>query len=154
MRGTRSVALDSSSFARSLIHRVIAASAGPPVGGLYLNPPSSGGLCEGVMTMPWAAPDGRPRLGVRIACEIAEGGAPVGSIDHGLGAVCGEPFHGCPEGRLRERVRILADEERTGDVLADSVLADGLSDRQDVRLVERAAERRASVTAGAEADAL
>ena len=51
-------------------------------------------------------------------------------------------------------MRILADEERTSDVLADSVLADGLSDRQDVRLVERAAERRALVTAGAEADAL
>jgi hypothetical protein len=31
--------------------------AGPPCGGLYLMPPSSGGLCEGVMTMPSASPD-------------------------------------------------------------------------------------------------
>jgi hypothetical protein len=31
-------------------------SAGPPLGGLYLKPPSSGGLCEGVITMPSAEP--------------------------------------------------------------------------------------------------
>ena len=33
-------------------------SAGPPLGGLYLKPPSSGGLCEGVMTMPSASASG------------------------------------------------------------------------------------------------
>ena len=32
------------------------------VGGLYLNPPSCGGLCEGVMTMPSASPVLRLRL--------------------------------------------------------------------------------------------
>ncbi len=35
---------------------------GPPFVGLYLNPPSSGGLCEGVMTMPSARCSGRERL--------------------------------------------------------------------------------------------
>jgi len=34
----------------------------PPFGGLYLKPPSSGGLCDGVMTMPSANPLPRPRL--------------------------------------------------------------------------------------------
>ena len=41
---------------------VVAVSAGPPAGGLYLKPPSSGGLCEGVMTTPSASPLVRPRL--------------------------------------------------------------------------------------------
>jgi hypothetical protein len=34
----------------------IAAALAPPFGGLYLKPPSSGGLCEGVMTIPSARP--------------------------------------------------------------------------------------------------
>ena len=45
-------------------------SAGPPWGGLYLKPPSPGGLCDGVTTMPSAVPRPPPRLWVRIACEI------------------------------------------------------------------------------------
>ena len=43
-----------SRFARFSIHFVAVVSAGPPFGGLYLKPPSSGGLCEGVITMPSA----------------------------------------------------------------------------------------------------
>ena len=49
-------------LARSSIHLVTCVSAGPPCGGLYLIPPSSGGLCEGVITMPSLWPDARPRL--------------------------------------------------------------------------------------------
>ena len=48
--------------------------AGPPSGGLYLNPPSEGGLCEGVTTMPSAreaSSAALPRLCTRIACETA-----------------------------------------------------------------------------------
>ena len=45
-----------------LDHRVAPVSAGPPLGGLYLKPPSSGGLCDGVMTTPSARPAARPRL--------------------------------------------------------------------------------------------
>ena len=57
---------------------VASESAGPPCGGLYLNPPSLGGLCDGVTTMPsarpvWAGipstPVILPRLAVRMACE-------------------------------------------------------------------------------------
>ena len=39
-------------LARFSIQLVAVVSAGPPLGGLYLKPPSSGGLCDGVMTMP------------------------------------------------------------------------------------------------------
>ena len=59
------------SFAAASIQRVVAVSAGPPCGGLYLNPPSSGGLCDGVITMPSARPAVRPRLWVRIAWDTA-----------------------------------------------------------------------------------
>src|SRR3546814_10571150 len=44
-------------------------SAGPPFVGLYLKPPLSGGLCEGVMTMPSARPLVRPRLCTRRSEE-------------------------------------------------------------------------------------
>ena len=71
IRGIRSSLPDNHWFARSSIQRVTVVSAGPPVGGLYLKPPSSGGLCDGVMTIPSASCDVRPRLWVRIACEIA-----------------------------------------------------------------------------------
>ena len=40
---------------------VIFVSAGPPSGGLYLKPPSSGGLCDGVTTIPSARPSPLPR---------------------------------------------------------------------------------------------
>ena len=50
---------------------VASVSAGPPLGGLYLKPPSEGGLCEGVMTMPSAMPSTRPLLWVRIAWDSA-----------------------------------------------------------------------------------
>ena len=60
-----------SSFARFWIQEVASVSAGPPVGGLYLNPPSLGGLCDGVTTTPSARPSVRPRLWVRIAWDSA-----------------------------------------------------------------------------------
>ena len=60
----------SSALARASIHPVASVSAGPPCGGLYLMPPSSGGLCEGVTTMPSARPVVRPRLYTRMAREM------------------------------------------------------------------------------------
>ena len=45
----------SNSFARASTAFVMSLSAGPPCGGLYLKPPSRGGLCDGVMTMPSAS---------------------------------------------------------------------------------------------------
>ena len=58
-------------MARSWTQRVTSVSAGPPFGGLYLKPPSSGGLWEGVTTIPSARCSVRPRLWARIAREIA-----------------------------------------------------------------------------------
>ena len=56
-----------SSLARSCTRPVMSVPAGPPSGGLYLNPPSAGGLCDGVTQMPSAlAP---PALATRIARE-------------------------------------------------------------------------------------
>jgi hypothetical protein len=52
----------SSSLARSWTQPVTSVSAGPPLVGLYLKPPSAGGLCDGVMTMPSARCSRRPRL--------------------------------------------------------------------------------------------
>jgi hypothetical protein len=43
------------------IQPVTSLSAGPPLGGLHLNPPLPGGFCEGVVTMPSASPVVRPR---------------------------------------------------------------------------------------------
>ena len=51
-------------------------------------------------------------------------------------------------------MRVLADIEGAGDTLALAVVADRLGDRQDMRLVERAAKRRAPVAAGAETHSL
>ena len=51
-------------------------SAGPPLGGLYLKPPSSGGLCDGVTTIPSAS---RRQLSLgRFAVMIAWESAGVG----------------------------------------------------------------------------
>ena len=62
-------------FASSWTQRVTSVSAGPPLGGLYLKPPSSGGLCDGVTTIPSARRRQLSfgRLATRIACETAGG---------------------------------------------------------------------------------
>ena len=63
-----------SSLARFAIQLVASESAGPPCGGLYLKPPSWGGLCDGVITMPSASPSARfagSLFHFRIACERA-----------------------------------------------------------------------------------
>ena len=71
MRRTSRLPAASSSLAVRSIQAVASVSAGPPLVGLYLKPPSSGGLCDGVITMPSARPAFRPRLWTRMACEIA-----------------------------------------------------------------------------------
>jgi hypothetical protein len=70
MRFTPALPAAMSALARSWMTFVTSTSAGPPCGGLYLKPPSFGGLWEGVMTMPSARPSLRPRFQVRIACEM------------------------------------------------------------------------------------
>ncbi len=56
-----------SSLARFAIHEVASESAGPPCGGLYLKPPSAGGLWLGVTTMPSAWSPLPSALYLRIA---------------------------------------------------------------------------------------
>ncbi len=61
-------------LARAAIQPVASESAGPPCGGLYLKPPSAGGLWLGVTTMPSAtssSPCASSRFQRRIACESA-----------------------------------------------------------------------------------
>jgi len=140
------------SLARSSIHVVTSVSAGPPSGGLYLSPPSAGGLCDGVMMIPSAgAPavvgEDRPRDGRRR-------GRPVVALDDRAHPVGREHLQGRPLGRAGQAVRVLAHEERAVDPAAAAVVADGLGDRQDVRLGEGAPGGRPAVAAGAEADEL
>ena len=132
----------SSSLARSWIQRVTSVSAGPPLGGLYLKPPSSGGLCDGVMTMPSAKP--------LVAAAVVDQNRvrddrrrrhAVVALDDGLDAVGREHFERGALGRTGQRVRVLAQAERAVDFLAAAVIADGLGDGQDMGLGERAVQR-------------
>lgn len=60
--GTLFAAKAERAFAQASIHPVTSSPAGPPLGRLYLNSPLSGGLCDGVTTIPSASPLLRPRL--------------------------------------------------------------------------------------------
>ena len=131
-------------------------SAGPPSGGLYLKPPSSGGLC-----------DGRDHDAIGQACPRARG------CTSGWRAKA--PASACSRGRcrsssrrrwppaLRARWPMPARESACVSMARNSgpvvpcclpVFADGLRDRQDVVLVERERERRAAVPRCAERHAL
>ena len=73
-RRTPSSPAASNSLARSWINEVMSDPAGPPSGGLYLKPPSRGGLWLGVTTMPSARPGSvveRPALWRRMAWDTA-----------------------------------------------------------------------------------
>ena len=78
----------------------------------------------------------------------------VVALDHGRHVVGRQHLERGTLRRPRERVRVLAHVERTGDGLRLPVLADRLGDRQDVRLIERAAQGCSAVPAGPEADLL
>ncbi|CBL28219.1 hypothetical protein SY1_09680 [Fretibacterium fastidiosum] len=58
------------SLARRWIRDVISGDAGPPLGGSYLMPPSSGGLWDGVITRPSATAAPTSRLCARMAREM------------------------------------------------------------------------------------
>ena len=65
----------SSALARAAITLVASLSAGPPCGGLYLKPPSRGGLWDGVTTMPSAT---SAPVAVALCTTIARDTAGVG----------------------------------------------------------------------------
>src|SRR3954465_448147 len=118
MRRTSALSARRRALARSWTRDVTSVSAGPPVGGLYLKPPSSGGLCDGVMTMPSARGPPSWRLWGGIACEAAgcggggggeAGGGGVGPprrVHAHVDAVRGEHLHRRDGGGLRQRVRV------------------------------------------------
>ena len=148
-RGARSPA--------SAIQPVASVSAGPPCGGLYLNPPSRGGLCDGVTTMPSArpAPVVRPPLARRIACDTAGvGREAVGGVDEHRDVVRDQHLDRAHPGRLGQPVRVPAEEQRAVEALGRAVLADRLRGGQDVRLVERCVQARPAVPGRAERDLL
>ena len=90
-----------------------------------------------------------------MACEITGVGVtPSSRWMIGRRLVGRQHLERRPLRRRRERVRVLAHEQRPVDALGLPVVADRLRDRQDVRLGERAAQRRAAMPAGAEAHAL
>jgi hypothetical protein len=90
-----------------------------------------------------------------MAREITGVGVkPSSLLDHGLHAVAREDLERRALGGAGEGVRILAEKERPVDLLRAPVVADRLRHREDVGLVEGAAQRGAAVAAGAEAHAL
>ena len=165
-RRRRSPAPSSSRFASSWIQPVTSVSAGPPFGGLYLNPPSSGGLCDGVTTIPSASPArppapssdrgiARPRFATMIACETAGVGVNRSSdVDADVDAARDEHLERGRGGRLGQGVRVAAHEQRAVVAVRVPVAADRLGDREDVGLVEGATERRAAMAGRPEGDAL
>ena len=78
----------------------------------------------------------------------------VGGVHPHVHAVRDEDLQRGPERRLGQRVRIAADEQRPVRALTGAIAADRLGHRDDVRLVERAVERRAAMTGRPERDAL
>ena len=145
----------SNSFARFCTQSVTSVSAGPPLGGLYLKPPSSGGLCDGVMTMPSAKCSLRPRL-------YDEDGAgddrrwryTVVFLNDRVNAIRRQHFECSALRRRRNGMRILPHVDRTVDGLPSTVIADCLRDRQNVRFIKGAMKRRSAVPAGPEAHQL
>ena len=143
-------------FASSWIQRVTSVSAGPPLGGLYLKPPSSGGLCDGVTTIPSARPvvpapvrdedrerqrrrrrvavlRHRPARRRRSATSTSSAVRQAGSES----ACVSRPMNSGPCVPLRR-----------------PVAADRLGRGQDVGLVERGPERGPAVAGRAERDTL
>ena len=81
-------------------------------------------------------------------------GHAVVALDDGLDPVGGQHLERGALGGPRYRVGVLAEEERPVDPLPAPVVADRLGGGEDVGLGERAAQGRAAVAAGAEADQL
>ena len=75
------------------------------------------------------------------------------AIDHHVDIVRGQYLEGADRGRLRQRMRVDAEEQRTGDAVRRALIADRLGDRQHVRFVERARKRRTTMSRGSEGDA-
>ena len=146
-----------SSLARAAITEVASVSAGPPCGGLYLKPPSAGGLCDGrdhdAVGEPGpgraAAVGAQDRVGDRRRRRVA-----VAVVDQHRHVVGGQHLQRRRPRRLGEAVGVAAEEQRAVVALLAAVVADRLRGGEDVGLVERRAQAAAAVPAGAERDLL
>jgi hypothetical protein len=69
-------------------------------------------------------------------------------------AIAREHFDRCRFGGPRKGVRVFGNEHGTVDASIGAVLDDRLSDREDVRFIERSVERASSVAARTKGDAL
>ena len=79
---------------------------------------------------------------------------PLVSLDYRLYVICCEDFECCALSWPGKRMRVFAHVKRAIGCLRAPIIANGLGDREDVRLGERAVEGRSPVPAGAEADSL
>ena len=146
-----------SSLARAAMTDVASVSAGPPCGGLYLKPPSAGGLCDGVTTMPSARPGAGLPAAVRLDDRVGNRRrrrVTVVGVDQHRHVVGREYLERRRPRRLGQPVGVAADEQRAVVALLLAVVADRLRGRQDVRLVERRLEAAAAVPARPERDLL
>ena len=140
---------------RSRSSAVTSSPAGPPFGGLYLKPPSVGRIVrrrhDDAVGKPRraAAVVHKDRVRDRRRRRVF-----VVRRQHHVDAVGRQHLERAGARRLRQRVRVDAEEQRPVDAVALAVVADRLRDRQHVPFVERDVERRAAVSRGAERDAL
>ena len=145
------------SLARSWIQPVMSLPAGPPSGGLYLKPPSRGGLCDGVTTTPSARGSSAGAVPVVPQDRVRHGGGrrvAVPVVDEHGDVVGREHLERGRPGRLGEPVGVAPEEQRAGHAGRGAVLDDRLAGGGDVVLVEREVQRRATVPGGAEGDLL
>ena len=75
-------------------------------------------------------------------------------LDDGVHAIGGEDLESRALCRSGKPVRVLTHEQRAIDALHAPEVADGLGDGENMRFGERAAQRRATMPAGPEADPL
>ena len=135
-------------LARRSIQPVTSVSAGPPCGGLYLKPPSPGGLCEGVTTIPSATPSW-----VRIAWEMTGVGVAPPSRSTTTSTPRAERTATIVSKAGMERACVSRPRKSGPSIpCLRAVLAHRGADGDDVRLGEGAVERGAAVAGGAERD--
>ena len=72
----------------------------------------------------------------------------------GIGGISREHFERDAFSGPGKRMGVLAHEQRSGDPLVASVIADGLCNGEDVRFGERSVQACTAMAAGAEADEL
>ena len=137
MRFTETFRALSSSLARFSIQLVVTVSAGPPCGGLYLKPPSSGGLCEGVTTMPSPNSFSVAVVNQNRSRDDRRGSDAVVLLNQRLNLIRSQHFECRALRRSGKRVRVLAEVERTRSALHSPVVADGLCNSKNMRFVER-----------------